>query len=200
MLIAIVILMFSVIFHEVAHGYVARLNGDSTAKDAGRLTLNPISHVDPVGTILLPAILILMKAPILFGWAKPVPFNPMNFKNRRLGIFTVGIAGPAANVLLAVFCSLGLRLSGPGDLFVSVFFYGTSINLFLALFNLLPIPPLDGSRALGVLLPRRFRAAYFSLERWGFVIIVVLLYTGILHKLILPVYTALLKGLLGFNL
>jgi len=197
--IIIVVLMYSVILHELGHGVVAYFNGDRTAKEAGRLTLNPIPHIDLFGTILLPALLIYMKSPILFGWAKPVPFNPLYFRNRNLGIFTVGIAGPLTNIILAIVFSISLRLGGAEGLFAPVLYYGASINLILAIFNLLPIPPLDGSRAVSVLMPRELKMIWFSLDRWGFFIIILLLYTGIIHRFIVPLYLKLFSFLTGIS-
>jgi Zn-dependent protease len=195
--IIILVLLVSVILHEVAHGYLAYLNGDNTAKAAGRLTLNPLPHIDPLGTVLMPVILVLMHSPLIFGWAKPVPYNPFNFRNRKWGIFSVGIAGPATNVLLAALFAIFYKLSPPGELLTTVFYYGTAINVLLAVFNMIPIPPLDGSRVVGVFLPKKAKIVYYSLERWGFVIIVILLYTGILHKVIVPVYKFCLGQLIG---
>jgi Zn-dependent protease len=195
--IIILVLLVSVILHEVAHGYLAYLNGDNTAKAAGRLTLNPLPHIDPLGTVLMPVILVLMHSPLIFGWAKPVPYNPFNFRNRKWGIFSVGIAGPVTNVLLAALFAIFYKLSPPGELLTTVFYYGTAINVLLAVFNMIPIPPLDGSRVVGVFLPKKAKIVYYSLERWGFVIIVILLYTGILHKVIVPVYKFCLGQLIG---
>lgn len=189
------ILGYSIILHEVSHGIVAYWNGDPTAKQAGRLTLNPFPHIDPIGTILLPALLILMKSGILFGWAKPVPFNPIYFRNKKLGLFTVGIAGPVANILLAIGFAAILSVLGPRHPAATFLFYGASVNMFLAVFNLIPIPPLDGSRAVAVFLPKPLLRAYFSLEPFGFVLIFILLYTGILHQLLMPVYASGMRAL-----
>ena len=197
--IALVILVFSIILHETAHGFVAYLNGDPTARDAGRLTLNPLPHLDPFGSVFLPVLLVLTHSPLLFGWAKPVPFNPRNFRNRKIGIFTVGVAGPLTNMALAFVFSLALRAQGTENVLFPVWFYGTSVNVFLALFNLVPIPPLDGSRAVSVFLPRALKKGYDSLERWGFVIVLVLLYAGWLNRILGPAYVWVMTRLTGIQ-
>ena len=193
----VLILFFSIILHEVSHGFVAFLNGDTTAKDAGRLTLNPLPHIDPLGTILLPAMLILMKVGVIFGWAKPVPFNPLNFRNRNFGTFTVAIAGPVTNIILAVLFAIAWRGMGADPATGRILYYATAINLFLAILNMIPIPPLDGSRAVGAFLPPNLQRAYYSLERWGFFILIALFFTGILQRIILPIYQALFSFLMG---
>lgn len=174
----------SIILHEVAHGYMAYRLGDPTAKNAGRLTLNPIKHIDPIGTILLPAVLIITTGGFI-GWAKPVPFNPMYFKDRKLGELLVGIAGPATNLLIAVVFGVALRFI-PRPPFVVTIGDVTSLyaiaayiayaNLALLFFNLVPVPPLDGSRVVQHFLPDAVRRSYQSLERYGFLILFGLLY------------------------
>lgn len=187
------ILAYSIILHEISHGYVALLNGDPTAKDAKRLTLNPIKHIDPVGTVILPLILVLTQAPFFIGWAKPVPFNPLYFKKWKLGIFLVAIAGPVTNIVLAFgFASL-FRTLRAGEEGSNLLFYGASLNVMLALFNLLPIPPLDGSKALGVFFPAALRQVYFSFERFGFIVIAALLYFGVLNLVMAPLYKSALR-------
>ena len=193
------ILLFSVILHEVAHGYVAYLNGDPTAKTMKRLTLNPLPHIDPVGTVLLPMILILLQSPVLFGWAKPVPFNPRYFKNLDLGLFTVSLAGPMTNILLACLFSVALRLSEPESLSFIVLVYAVSINIILAVFNMIPIPPMDGSKVVCALLPRNLQLKYLSLERWGILIIFILLFMGLLHRVIIPIYLKIFQWLTGIS-
>ncbi|MCX5888833.1 MAG: site-2 protease family protein [Deltaproteobacteria bacterium] len=148
-----IVLLFSIIVHEVAHGYVALLNGDPTARIMGRITLNPGPHIDPVGSILIPGILLLTHAGLLFGWAKPVPVNPLNFRNYRWGEITVSAAGPLSNLALAVAFAFLLRLDLGNVGVVKMAYFGVIINIFLALFNLIPIPPLDGSHILAILLP-----------------------------------------------
>lgn len=183
-----VVLLFSVIVHEVAHGYLAWLNGDPTARLAGRVTLNPIPHIDPIGTILLPLLLLVTGSRVIFGWARPVPVNPANYSNSRLGEVTTSFAGPASNLLLATLFAflLHLKLGGPG--LVLLAYYGCTINIFLALFNLLPIPPLDGSHLVAAFLPYRLLRLYRYLEPVGFVIILLLFYTGIMGMILMPIY------------
>jgi len=183
-----VVLLFSVIIHEVAHGYVAMLNGDPTARLSGRITLNPIPHIDPIGTILLPLILLFTGSRIIFGWAKPVPVNPSYFRDHRMGEITTSFAGPASNLLLALLFSflLHLKLGGPGLLLLA--YYGCTINIFLALFNLIPIPPLDGSHLVAAFLPYRWLQLYRYLEPVGFIIILLLFYSGIMGMVLMPIY------------
>jgi len=187
-----VVLLFSVIVHEVAHGYVALLNGDPTARLSGRITLNPIPHIDPIGTILLPLLLLFTGSRLLFGWAKPVPVNPSYFRNLRLGEVTCSFAGPGSNLLLALLFSFLLRLNlgGPGLMLLA--YYGCTINIFLALFNLIPIPPLDGSHLVAAFLPYRLAQMYRTLEPVGFIILLVLFYTGIMGMILMPIYRQIL--------
>lgn len=195
--IMVLVLFFSVIVHEVAHGYVALLNGDPTAKIAGRLTFSPIPHIDPIGTILLPALMLVTQSGFLFGWAKPVPVNPMNFRNYRWGEITVSAAGPLSNLTLAIISAqiLPFAEGNPG---LAIFcYYGCVINIFLMIFNLVPIPPLDGSRVLMPFLPRPLNYYYAQLEPYGFIIIMLLLYSGVLNFIIKPVYRLLMNLLLG---
>lgn len=196
-LIMLVVLFFSVIVHEVAHGYVALLNGDPTAKIAGRLTFNPIPHIDPVGTILVPALLLLSQTGVLFGWARPVPVNPLNFRNLRQGEIAVSASGPLSNFLLAAVFAQILMWSGDNPGLEVLCYQGVVINLFLMLFNLVPIPPLDGSRVVMPLLPRTWQYYYAQLEPVGFILILLLLYSGILNFLIMPPFRALARLLLG---
>jgi len=184
----VLVLLYSVILHEIAHGLVARWNGDPTAKLLGRLTLNPVSHVDFFGTLVLPALLIFLQSPVLFAWAKPVPYNPRYFKNLKIGLLTVSLAGVALNALLVLFFAQFLRRMPDDPFWTPVWTYGFSINLVLAIFNLIPIPPLDGSRALSVFLPKRLAARYLLIERAGLILIFALLYFGLLGKAIMPIY------------
>jgi Zn-dependent protease len=150
-------LIFSIIVHEVSHGFAAEMLGDPTARLQGRLTLNPIPHIDPVGSILVPAILLISQAGFLFGWAKPVPYNPYNLKNQKWGEAIVAAAGPGVNILLAIVFGLVVRF-GTGTLpatFVDLAGVIVFINIMLAFFNLIPIPPLDGSKLLKSILPFR---------------------------------------------
>lgn len=182
--IKIVILLFSVILHEVMHGYVALRFGDRTAEKAGRLTLNPIPHIDPIGTILLP-ILSLVTGGMLFGWAKPVPVNPLNFSNLRKGELMVSGAGVLANFSLAAAAAIIYRIldalpqSFP-MLLGEALAFTVLINLVLGIFNLLPIPPLDGSKILLSQLPYKLASQYQRLEPYGFLILIALLFSGAL--------------------
>ncbi|MDM8524689.1 site-2 protease family protein [Desulfococcaceae bacterium HSG8] len=193
----IVPLLFAVTIHEVAHGYVAYRMGDPTAKMAGRLTLNPLKHLDPIGSFALPLILELTNAPFLFGYAKPVPVNFSNLRDYRKGVILVGSAGVVANLLCAAVSGILLQvlvLAGPlwhGSVLDGLFIpllqmldYSVIINLILMIFNLIPVPPLDGSRILSMFLPDHLRAGYQSIERYGMLIIIVLLMTKTLGKII----------------
>ena len=195
---SLIILLFSVIAHELAHGYVAYSLGDPTAKYEGRLTLNPLKHLDPFGSIILPLLLFIAGSPFLFGWAKPVPINPYNFTDKKYGEIKVSAAGPASNILLAIIFGLALRFipsaiisMNPGigiALTIIVF-----INIMLGIFNLIPIPPLDGSWILFSFLPDSLQNIKIFLRQYGIVILVLLILfggtlwfdiTGILFQLI----------------
>ena len=197
MVLMAVVLLFSIVVHEVAHGYVALKNGDPTARLLGRLTLNPVPHIDPIGSIFLPLLLLVTGSPILFGWAKPVPVNPLNFRNYRWGEITVSAAGPLSNLALAVLFSFLLRLGFANLGLMKMALWGVQINIFLALFNLIPIPPLDGSHILAILLPRDLARVYAYLEPVGFVLILVLFYTGIMGLFLMPLYRLIASFLLG---
>jgi len=192
-----VVLLFSVIVHEVAHGYVALLNGDPTARVMGRITLNPIPHIDPVGTVLIPLLLLLSRAGIIFGWARPVPVNPVNYRNYRWGEITVSAAGPLSNLALAVVFAWLLKLGVGGLGLARLAYFGVTINIFLALFNLIPIPPLDGSHILAILLPPSLARSYRYLEPVGFILILVLFYSGIMGMLLMPAFRLIAAFLLG---
>ena len=194
MIFLIFILMMSVILHEIAHGYVAYLAGDPTAYRQGRLTLNPIPHIDPIMTILVPAIFIISGSSFIFGGAKPVPVNPYHFRNLRRDYILVALAGVTVNFIIAAALALLWQvpiLSPPTRLILAK---GAYINIFLGVFNLVPIPPLDGSRVVGALLPREAQKAYASIEPYGFIIIVALLYLRVIDFIVPVVFV--LGGLL----
>lgn len=182
------IFLFSAVVHEVAHGLMAEKLGDDTARDEGRITLNPIPHIDPFGSILLPGFLILLGSPIVIGAAKPVPVNFNNLRPRKLGMALVSFVGPLSNFALAVLLilplSFGLIADGPvADIWIKAVF----INVALGVFNLLPIPPLDGSKILASVLPYNLMYWILSMERYGFFIIIIFLYLGIFDRIFVPV-------------
>lgn len=198
LLISIALLLVAVSVHEYAHGLTAFKLGDPTAKHSGRLTLNPIAHIDPVGTILVPLILVITRSPFLFAWAKPVPVNFYNLHNPKRDMLWVGLAGPAANFAMAVGASVILRtpLILPNTIGELVMGYFVILNLLLGVFNLVPVPPLDGSRILFSLLPDRYAYAYGQMERFGMIILLALIWLGFVSAIILPIVFAL-AGLLG---
>ncbi len=151
----VVVLVMSIVVHEVAHGYAAELEGDPTARYAGRLTLNPIPHIDPIGSVVVPLILLVTGSPLLIGWAKPVPYSERNFRDKKRGTIAVASAGILANLLIAVVFGLALRFSGATGAAAHALGVLVRVNLVLAFFNLIPIPPLDGSKILFNVLPAR---------------------------------------------
>lgn len=197
-LLSAVPIIFAVTLHEVGHGLVAKWLGDPTAARQGRLTANPLKHVDPVGTLLVPLLLLVTKAGFIFGWAKPVPIDWRNFKNLRRDLVLVALAGPGANVAQILFwvgvvwAADGLRAVGSAlaDAAIAMAQVGIIANLALAAFNLLPLLPLDGGRVAAALLPRKIAIPYSKLEPFGLVIIVVLLATGWLSAVLYPVLQA----------
>ncbi len=175
-------LVVAIVLHEISHGWVANAFGDPTARDLGRLSPNPIRHVDPVGTVVLPLILAVSGAPV-FGWAKPVPVVAQRLRNPRLHMMIVALAGPGMNLLLAMVAGIVLALvrpegpaSGPAELFLLMnLFNFIAINLFLAVFNLLPVPPFDGGHVVEGLLPRRLAHHYSKLAKFGFPLLIFVL-------------------------
>ncbi|MFA6446101.1 MAG: site-2 protease family protein [Candidatus Paceibacterota bacterium] len=197
---SIIILIASVVIHEVAHGVTALYFGDETAKRLGRLTLNPLKHVDPIGSVFLPLIMIVLNTGIVFGWAKPVPYNPYNLRNRRFAEPMVALAGPLSNIILAVIFGLAVRFLLPlgtaiNQNFVSFLGIIALINLALAIFNLVPVPPLDGSKILFALLPPQYEYVRVWLEKNGFVL--VLIFILFLWKYLIPVIAWLFSLLVG---
>ncbi len=182
--IILVILIFSAILHEIMHGFVAERLGDPTARLAGRLTLNPIKHIDPFMSILLPLLLIVSGSPVIFGAAKPVPVDPFNLRDGKKDMALVALAGPLTNLVLAITAALLIKVvnltsSNLGDwIFIVLFILHliVKLNLLLAIFNLLPIPPLDGSKIVAMFLPDRQAAIYLSISSIGIFIIFFLLY------------------------
>jgi Zn-dependent protease len=184
-------IIFAITVHEAAHGYVARYFGDMTAQYLGRITLNPLKHIDPVGTIILPALTVMLGG-ILFGWAKPVPVNFSNLRNPKKNMMWVALAGPFSNLLMAIFWTfLYARLQFFPDssiLFLQVMaLAGIQINLILMVLNMLPIPPLDGGKVAVSLLPYPWSSYVENLERYGLFIIIFLLFSGVLGNILFPV-------------
>ncbi|MGL5124045.1 MAG: site-2 protease family protein [Fusobacteriaceae bacterium] len=193
------IFILSIMFHEIAHGMMANYSGDNTAKIQGRLSLNPLKHIDPIGT-LLPIILIFTGSNFVIGWAKPVPVNYFNFKNGRLGEFLVSIAGIATNFLLAFLGAFIIKFF-PQHITENIFpyfIYFISINLLLGVFNSIPIPPLDGSKIIASLSNKYLRYKIFSLEKYGFLFILLLAWTSLLSRFIHPLYNFLINLLEKF--
>ncbi|MBI4114287.1 MAG: site-2 protease family protein [Candidatus Niyogibacteria bacterium] len=199
-LFSIAILIMSVVIHEVSHGYAAYSLGDPTAKYQGRLTLNPLPHIDPVGSILVPLFSFFLGG-FIIGWARPVPYNPYNLSNQKWGPAMVATAGPASNIFIAVIFGLLIRFAGIIALpsaFVQVLFFVVFINILLAIFNLVPIPPLDGSKILFSFLPYRFAHIQNFLEQWGFFLVVLFIF--FLWRLIFPVIGAVFSLITGISL
>ena len=185
--ITLAILLFSAIVHEVAHGLMAEKLGDSTARDEGRITLNPIPHIDPFGSIALPALLLAVGSPIVFGAAKPVPVNFANLRHPKAGMALVSLAGPLANFLLAVLFVVPIKLGLANEIAVPILLQAILINLVLGTFNLIPIPPLDGSKILASLGSDQWMYLILSLEQYGFLLVLVFLMLGILDRVLIPV-------------
>lgn len=188
----------SIVIHEISHGFAAEYFGDKTARHAGRLTLNPIKHLDLFGSILLPAFLVLTKAGFLFGWAKPVPYNPDNLSNRKWGSFAVAAAGILANFFIAIIFGLIIRFS-VGAIDSAPFYFITStivlLNLALGIFNLIPIPPLDGSKILFSLLPYSYQNVIDFIEQYSLILLVVVVV--FLSRFLFPVLSFLFTLLTG---
>ena len=181
-------IIFAITVHEAAHGYVARYFGDMTAQYLGRITLNPLKHIDPVGTIILPAFLYWSPAGFIFGWAKPVPVNPSNLRNPKKDMLWVALAGPFSNLLMAIFwVFLYVRFQYYVPFLDEMALVGIKINLLLMILNMLPIPPLDGGKVAVSLLPYPWSSYVENLERYGLFIIIFLLFSGVLGNILFPV-------------
>ncbi len=194
-ILSLIILIFSVVLHEVAHGYTAKWQGDETASMLGRLSPNPLRHIDMFGSVVLPALTYMLGGFVL-GWAKPVPIEPRNFRNQRWGEGLVAIAGPATNILLAIIFSFLIRNFSLNQASLYVASSVVLINIVLAIFNLIPIPPLDGSRVLSSLFPR-IRTFFWSIEKYG--IFLPIIFALVAWQFFFPIVEALFRIFTGLN-
>ncbi len=195
---SLIIILFSAIIHEYMHGWMADRLGDATAKDAGRLTLNPLAHIDLFGSIIMPLLIYFgTNGAMIFGYAKPVPYNPYNLRDQKYGSAKVALAGPLANFIIALFFGLILRfiplvnLSLAGFLAIIV-----QINLILLVFNIIPIPPLDGSKVIAAVLPYDLQIRYLELERYGMILILLFVFFG--FSFIIPIVEFLFRIITGY--
>ena len=197
LLIWIIPVLFAITLHEAAHGWIAGKFGDHTAKMMGRVTLNPVKHIDPVGTIIVPLALLIMSTGFIFGWAKPVPINFNALRSPKAGMIWVALAGPGANLIMAIgwlFVAI-LTFNNNIPIMLKMAGAGIFINILLAVFNLLPIPPLDGSRVISALLPNPLAYKYNQLERFGFVILIGLMFIGGFSYIVWPIVGLALNSL-----
>ncbi len=194
-------LIFAITVHEASHGYAANYYGDRTAKMLGRLSLNPIKHIDPLGTVLVPLLLVLTHAPFLFGWAKPVPVTERNLKNPRKELAIIAVAGPLSNLIMALiwacFCKLAtiIAYNQFSEPLYLMGIAGIQINFILMLLNILPLPPLDGSKILNNFLRGKAALFYDKIEPYGFFILLFLLFTGVLNIILMPLFKASLLAI-----
>ncbi len=201
-------ILIAITFHELSHGFVANRLGDPTARMMGRLTLNPIAHIDPIGTILMPIMLIIFtNGQFVFGYAKPVPINPMNFKNPKRDMAISAAAGPIMNILLSIgsmivlrFIIVPLSVVSPESIsstiltpLLMIFRSSVVVNVVLAVFNMIPIPPLDGGRVLTGFLPYKQAVSFSKIEPYGFIIVIFLIATGIANYFVLPLVNMFLR-------
>jgi Zn-dependent protease len=197
-------ILFAITVHEASHGYAAKYFGDNTAEKLGRITLNPFKHIDPFGTLLLPALTIMLGG-ILFGWAKPVPVNFANLRQPKQDMLWVAAAGPMSNFVMAIFWAMLLAFSNSFPESARVFVAlmseaGININLVLMVLNLLPMPPLDGGRIAVSLLPMPYAVKLAQIERYGFIILIALMFTGILGNILMPIIKLLQQLIYGIFL
>ena len=195
--------LFAITLHEFAHGWVANKRGDSTAKMLGRLTMNPVKHIDPIGTVLVPLIFLLLPGSLLFGWAKPIPVNTRNLKKPREDMIYIAIAGPLSNLLMAIMWFLLMHfihstISDPAlhKGFLDMTTAGVVFNLILMILNLFPIPPLDGGKVLSNLLPLKMSLALDKIEPYGFFIVLGLIYMGVLNAVLSPIIRAVFNTIM----
>lgn len=198
-ILSFLVLIISIILHEVSHGYMAEYLGDPTARLLGRLTLNPIPHIDMMGSIVLPLIFVLTGSPVVFGWAKPVPYDPRNIRGsawkERYGGALVAVAGPMANIVLALIFGLLLRFLTLDQMMAQFFLMVTIINISLAVFNLIPIPPLDGHHILSALLPYSLRQKYMELYRYSFILMFIVAF--VLWQFVSPLVIIITQAITG---
>lgn len=193
-IITFVILIFSAIVHEVSHGLMAEKLGDDTAREQGRITLNPIPHIDPIGTILVPLVIwYASSGQFFFGAAKPVPVNFDNLRPRKLGMALVSLAGPVSNFLLAILFVLPIKLGLVNSVSGPVLVAAIYINIILGTFNLIPIPPLDGSKVIVSFLPDEWTYRILRWERYGFILVLLFVFSGLFAQIVLPVLSFFLK-------